>query len=379
MSGGGSQPEAPDYNTLARIQSALGQSTAQQQTQANRVNQVNPYQSLTWSNDQTMQNAFDGDAYAAALQQHVDSGAEGPGPSKSDFYSMQPVDNWTQTVTMNPQMQQAFDTQMGAIPGMMQGAVDTLSQPFDLGGLSQVQGLDFSSLGQMPTLGQGDLSSLGQMPDAGFGAVQEIQDAMMGRLNPALTQGRDREVQRLKAQGITEGSPAWQAAMQSLNQKDVDANQQALLGAMGASGQLFNQGMQARQQGFNELMGMTNQNMQARQQGANELLQSRGATIDDRQRGLQELLLQRSQPLTELSQLMSGGNMQTPGFEGYTQATPWEAPDVMGAAQNQYSDDISRYNAQQQANSGLLGGLLGLGGTILSAGSGSILGGLLGL
>ena len=168
----------------------------------------------------------------------------------------------------------------------------------------------------------------------------------MGRLNPSLEQGRDREVQRLKAQGITEGTPAWQAAMQSLNQRDVDANQQALLGAMGASSTLFNQGLAARQQ------------------GANELLQSRGASIDDRQRELQELLLQRSQPLTELSQLLSNGQIGSPGFEGYTQATPWQAPDIMGAGQSAMQAAMGKYNADTAASSAEMSGLLGLAGAL---------------
>lgn len=368
MSGGGSAPETPDYNTLARIQGVLDQDAARQQTQANRVNQINPYQSLTWENTPTEQRVFDADAYAAAMDAYskqqknplanmsytqvmrsVDNGLGGGGtvisnpnvyqqldaPNKDDFYTNQMVDNWTQRTTLRPELEQALDTQMGAVPGMMQNAVDRLSIPFSLDGLSQVQGLDFSGLGDMP--------------DSGFGAVQDIQDAMMGRLNPSLEQGRDREVQRLKAQGITEGTPAWQAAMQSLNQRDVDANQQALLGAMGASSTLFNQGLATRQQ------------------GVNELLQSRGASIDDRQRELQELLLQRSQPLTELSQLLSNGQIGSPGFEGYTQATPWQAPDVMGASQSAMQAAMGKHNADTASSSAETAGLLGLIGTIGAA------------
>lgn len=337
--GGGSQPDAPDYNSLARIQGVFDRDAAERQTAANRVNQNNPYQSLTWENNPTEQRVFDADAYADALDRRSKMVAWGIDPGaaldRNDFYRNEMVDNWTQNVTLRPELQGALDTQMGAVGGLMGQAVDNLGQPLDLGGLTNVQGLD--------------LSGLPGRPDSGFGAVQEVQDAMMGRLNPALQQGRDREVQRLKAQGITEGSPAWESAMRSLNQQDVDANQQALLGAMGAYGDIFNRGMSSRDQALNEA------------------LQSRGASIDDRSRELQEMLLERNQPLQDLQSLMSGGSIQTPGFEGYTQATPWQAPDFMGAAQQQYSDEMGRYNAQQAANAQGMSGLLGLAGSLGSA------------
>jgi hypothetical protein len=262
--------------------------------------------------------------------------------------------------------------------------------------------------------GQYDFGALGAMPEAGFGAVQEVQDAMMGRLNPALTQGRDREVNRLKAQGITEGTPAWQAAMQSLNQRDVDANQQALLGAMGAYGDIFNRGMTSRQQGLLEQGLGINRQDALREQGlreqglslgrgdlqsdwANQLRQSpldeqglalgrgdlassyanmlrqaqlgeqgllRDASVQDRQRALQEMLMQRQMPLNEFNAFMSGAQVQNPSFEGYTQGTGFNPANIYGAAQDNYQAAMNNYNAQMANRSNRTGGLLGLAGSL---------------
>lgn len=365
-------PPAPDYAALAKQQAELSKTAAAEQTQANRVDQYNPIGSLTWSQDPN-------------------------------------TGNWTQIEQLNPASQALLDAQQLSQLGLSNTGLDMLGfvqdavqDPFSLANMPGVQGYDLSSLpawGQAPGQydfnalpqmgGQYDFGALGDMPEAGFGAVQEVQDAMMGRLNPALTQGRDREVQRLKAQGITEGTPAWQAAMQSLNQKDVDANQQALLGAMGAYGDIFSRGMAARQQGLQEQglginrqdtlrqqaleeqgMGLGRQDLAAsyanmlRQAQLGEQGLMRDASLQDRQRAIQEMLMERQMPLNEFNAFMSGNQVQNPNFEGYTQATGFQPENVYGAAQDSYQAAMNNYNAQMAAKQNRTGGLLGLAGNI---------------
>ena len=376
MSDSPDPPPPPDYSSLARQQAALNEGAANAQTWANRPNQVNPYGSVTWTNTPTMQRQFDADAYAAALEAQskagdqlamIHAGQTQQALNREDFYRDMPVNQWTQTMTLDPRLQSALDSQFDLQQTLLGRANNVMGQDFD-----------FSSLG-LPNIPGLDLSSLSAMPDSGFGAVQEVQDAMMGRLGDSLQMGRDREVQRLKAQGITEGTPAWQAAMQSLNQKDVDANQQALLGAMNAYGDIFNRGLASRQQGLNEQ------------------LTQRETSGQDRDRMINEALMQRQMPLNELSALLRAGSGQLPQFENFSQATGYAPADIAGAGQNQYSAAINQYNAQtaqaaqnRSAMSGLLGSAGGLIGSSIgdaaagaAAGSiwpgvGTLVGGLLG-
>lgn len=363
-------PDAPDYTTLARMQGNINQQAAREQTQANRVNQVNPYGSSTWTNNQTMSRQFDADQYNAALDRWSKGGGSRPPPpqylpggtgenfemgqqqqvnpaytqwqqnqnngmpNREDYYHDMPTDNWTQTVTLSPERQAMLDQQTSMQQNLLNQAQGNLSQPFDMSSLPSIHNLD--------------LSQLSAMPDSGFGAVQQVQDAMMGRLQSGLDRGRAAETQRLKSQGITEGSPAWQAAMQSLGQKDNDANQQALLGAMGAYGDIFNRGLASRQQGLAEQSLLYN------------------TSANDRARAYSEAMGNRLRPLQEMAALNGAGNVQQPTFDAFTQATAYNPPNIYQAGQDQYNAQLGQYNANQAASAnrnnaigGLFGNLLG--------------------
>ena len=208
MSDSPDPPPPPDYSSLARQQAALNEGAANAQTWANRPNQVNPYGSVTWTNTPTMQRQFDADAYAAALEAQSKAGDQpamipnpdwfggesgdsrmyipNPNPNagqaqqalnKEDFYRDMPVNQWTQTMTLDPRLQSALDSQFDLQQTLLGRANNVMGQDFD-----------FSSLG-LPNIPGLDLSSLSAMPDSGFGAVQEVQDAMMGRLGDSLQMG----------------------------------------------------------------------------------------------------------------------------------------------------------------------------------------------
>lgn len=352
--GGSSAPPAPDYSSLAKQQAALNQQAAYQQTTANRPNQVNPYGSLTWTNTPTTQRQLDAQAYASALEAYSKN-PNGPAPNQADFYKDMPVDSWTQTVTLSPEQQAIYNAQTSNqqnalnLAGQALQNVDT--SPLDLSKMGDVRQLDFSNAQALP--------------DSGFNTVQQVQDAMMSRLQPSLTQARDQEIQRLKSQGITEGTPAWESAMRSLNNQQNDANQQALLAATSAYNDIFNRGLASRQQTIGEDTSLYN------------------TDVASRARNIQEALLQQQNPINLYSSLVNGTATQMPSFSGYTQATPYSPADMVGAAQNQYNASMNAYNASQQANANRNSGLFGLAGTLLttptSSGGTSLLGKGLGL
>jgi hypothetical protein len=219
---------------------------------------------------------------------------------------------------------------------------------------------------------------------------------MMSRLNPDIQQARDSEVQRLKAQGITEGSLAFDKAMQRMDRAKTDAEQQALLGAAGEYGNIFNRGLAARQQGFGErsdianflnqtrgqqfgerttMSNMANALRQAQSAEASNLMSASGA---ERTRAIQEQAFLRNLPLNELNALLGGGQVQNPQFENYNTAGYVGGPDMLGAAQQQYQAALGSANAKNAGTAGLTSGLFGLAGSALGGPAGGFMGGLLG-
>lgn len=266
-------PPPPDYTALAKQQADLAKTAATEQTATNRPDQNTAFGSTAWTQD--------------------------------------PAGKWTQNVTLNPEDQKLLDQQrqfqgqqQGIASGLLGRAGETMGQDLNFEGLPQPEGYDTSKLGNFGSIDSskfGDwgsmdpskLSGFGSMdpsqlmdyqgfgdakrPDlvtsaagstgsgfnmgnapeladidmsklqSGFGAVESVRDAMMGRMAPQRQYAREAEIQRLKNQGITENSEAWTRALTRLDQGDTDAQQQALLGAAGEYGNIFNRELAGQQ------------------------------------------------------------------------------------------------------------------------------------
>lgn len=339
-------PPAPDYTELAKMTAEDQRKMLDLQTIANRPNQVTPWGTSSWTNTPiTDQGGYDqalkaweagnsqgtwvpgsaggwvgsygreGDGYMSPATEGHWTGATAnpaPRPKLEDYQS----ENWTNNVSLNPAEQAHLDAQRGiqsqfdkTASGLLGAAQDSISKPLDFSGLPQL--------------------------DPSFGAVQEVQDAMMSRLKPQLQQNRDSEIQRLRNQGISDNSEAFQRALTRLDQSDVDANMQSLLGATQAYGDIFSRTGQARQQ------GITEQNM-------------------IRQSPLDDLMRLNGQPV---------GMPQMPSF---MQAGQGQAIDYLGAGNQQFNAAMNAYNADQASGSGMLGGLFGLAGSALGGPAGGV-------
>lgn len=101
------------------------------------------------------------------------------------------------------------------------------------------------------------------------------------------------------------------------------------------------------------------------------MLQGRGQAV-------QEALTQRNQPINEITALLSGSQVSQPNFTSTPQAQV--APtDYAGIVGNNYMAQMAGYNADQQKQGAMLGGLGALGGAALGGwGSFNGFGGLLG-
>jgi len=220
--GGGSAPPPPDYAGAATATAAGDLEAARTAALANRVNQVTPYGSLTYS--QTPTQALDAGSYQSAIDAWKASGSQGSAPSPNDYMKYNPDAGWTATQTLSPAEQKLLDYQnqtsigLGELTGKGLGYVENmLDNPF----------------------------TTQNLPSLGFDAGQTYQDAYMKRLDPQIQQGRERLEQQLANQGIQLGSDAYDRAMRNYAQKENDL-------LLGATTQGFGTGLQARQQGFNE-------------------------------------------------------------------------------------------------------------------------------
>jgi hypothetical protein len=339
-----STPPAPDYTGAAEKTAAGNIEAARMATKANRINQVTPYGSLTYS--QTPSKKFDQsgyqkavDAYNSAPQsvQYSQPTTTGSGDMAETTYSQQsmaqprgnapdrehymiedPDAGWTQTTNLTPQAQETLNKQQ---------ALSNQYADIAQAGLTKAR----STL-ENPEL---DLSAL---PARAMNVGQTAQDAIMSRLNPQFANQEESLRARMANQGITLGSKAYGTEMQQQSQGRNDAMMQAAL-----------QGINLDQQ--------------------------------NRSSALQEQAYLKDRPLNMINALRSGAQVQNPQFQQFAQQQTTPGANYSGAAQNQYSADMNNYNAQQAQSSGMMGGLfnLGMGLAGLPGAGGSILQGAKGL
>lgn len=127
------------------------------------------------------------------------------------------------------------------------------------------------------------------------------------RLNPVFAERETQLRSDLLNRGLREGTPAFEAEMRRFNEGRNDA--------------------------FNNLV-----------------LSGRGQAV-------QEMLTQRNQPINEITALLSGSQVTQPQFRNEAQ-TPVSGVDYAGLVQSNYANEMNQYG-------GMLGGLAGLGGSLI--------------
>lgn len=281
-------PAAPDPYATAAAQSTANKDTAVAQAGLNAVNQYTPYGNLeydqmgTWADGTPHYSSRQ--TLGASEQRQLDLANQA-----QELYG------------------QAGVAQLGRLQGM-------LSNPFSpslSGGVS-----DYSTM-------------FGRYGDPNIGRDQ-VESALMSRMQPQMDRDRAALETRLANQGIGYGSEAYSGAMDDFNRGVNDAR----LGAVAQAGQ-----EQSR------LAGLAQQDA--------------GFQNAYRQQSLQEQLALRNQPLNELSALLSGSQVQQPNFTN-TPQTSVQGTDLTGAVGQGYAGQMAGYQAkvgQQNATMGAGAGL----------------------
>jgi hypothetical protein len=269
-----STPAAPDYTAAAEQSAASSAAVTNQQTYANRANQVTPWGQQTWSASPTI-----------------------------DPATGQRVSQWTQTTTLSPDQQKALNSQQAItqqrsdIAQNLMGRVQSeYSTPMQWGNLTSFAnaptagnsqavtnpyGFNPSSINtslQQPTAQQTSLGPQGNVqssinygnnlggvqagPQASSTAGNAAYSQATSRLDPQWQHQQQDLETKLANQGISQNSDAYTRAMQDFGNSKNDAYNQANYSAIQAG---VNQG----QTEYGEQMGLAQQQaLQAQNQGA---------------------------------------------------------------------------------------------------------------
>lgn len=342
-------PPAPDPAAAAQVQGQYNLQAARQNANLNRVNQITPFGSLTYSNTNPDQ------------------------------------DTWTATQTLSPAGQrqldlsnQASELYGSAAVSQLGRAGESLSNPFNPN-LPAFTGDVANRSGEVVRgLNQRDLAldrvGLGQRADfTGIGDPNQSRDAveaaLTARLAPRQEADRAALETRLANQGITLGSEAWRASMDDQARSVNDAR----LGVTAQAGQeqsrMFGLGFQqagfgndARLQeaGFNNdakaAMNNSYNSNRAQEAAFTNAATGQLANMDlargqfgnaARRQSFDEQLALRNQPINEASALLSGDMMQQPTWANVPQVQV--APtDYMGALQLNQQAQQNGFNASNQ-------------------------------
>ena len=302
LEGKAKAPPAPDYTGAAQATAAGNLEAARATAAANKVNQVTPYGNLTYSENPNK------DAYGNTL--------------------------YTATQTMSPQQQAIYNQESRLNEGLLSTANTGLNYANEM--LSK-PGVDMSKLTQMK--GSTDPSKL---PSYGINPGETYTDAIMRRLQPAMTQASASEESRLANQGIGLGSSAYKNAKDIFNQGQNDLLTSA------------------------QVQGM-NTGLQANQQQYNQQLQDAQLANQTNQQGFTQEAYNQMQPINVINALRTGSQVQNPSYANVPQQANTAGADILGATNAQYTNQLNSVNAKNAASGNMMGGLMSMGGTLGAA------------
>lgn len=220
--------------------------------------------------------------------------------------------DWTQTVTLPENVRLALEQQQqlglgrSELANEMLGATgERLTAPFGWDPLAA--------------------NEVGAAQDVRDAAEQAVYERATSRLDPYWEQQTSRQENQLWNQGLRPGDEAWDTAMGNMGRARTDAYQSAMNEAIMAGGR--------------------------------EAERNFGMDMARRQQAVTEALRQRTQGLNELNTLMTGQQVGSPAFPGFSRGGLAQTPDYVGMLQAAYQGDLDEFNASQASSQGLWSGV----------------------
>ena len=308
MGGKSSTPKAPDYTVLAKQQAADQQKLLQEQTKANRPDQVGPYGSTKWTQDE--------------------------------------AGNWTQNVEYDPAVKGNIDSMLGAM-GKVTGQMGQQFQAPDA--VSNYKGYEMTT-GQFGPQSSWEYGGSNN-GTAGDGYADAFTKSLMSRIQPQQEVDRGQMENKLRMQGLQPGTPAYDRAYQNLLKSQGDVNSKAALDGMLAASdnarQDYNTQLARDQAGLQNAMGNQQMNLATQGQQYDQAYQTHMSPYA------------QGQALTG----MLGGAFQ-PTFQNFNTAEQGKAADITGAAQQQYAQAMEAANAKNSKKEGKGSSLGSIAGTV---------------
>lgn len=307
-------PKPPDMAQAAQDQAASSFANTRYQTYANRPSQVSPWGSVQWT----------------ATPQ-----------GEPDQFGNQ-NEAWSQTVTLDPRLQAALNSQMDLTKGQSDLALSLLGTArSELG-----QPLDWNSFTPF-SLGPAYQSLNTNADKARSDAEAALYGRATGMLDPQMSDAENALDIKLQGQGVRPGDEAYDRAMSEFQRNKAfaydQARQSAIVGGGEEAQRQLNMAMGLRGQDFGQQMALSQLQNQVRGSEIAQELQRRGYSIN------------------EISALLSGSQVSMPNMPGFAAANAAQSPNLLGAAGIQTTANNDFFSAQQAQNQGALAGLVGLG------------------
>lgn len=395
-------PQAPDPAVTIPLQTAANKDFFNYALEAQRVNQYSPYGSQIWEKTPT----FDRAGYREALGEWRDNKPEGgygatpnpstpgtgPGywaadpnsdggtgqtwvstgsgsgasggyaagdpnslanarPDKADFTT----NSWTYRQNLSPEQQAIFDAnrraslgQASTLDALTQRVQAMAGQEIDWG---SVPGLErFERGDEFANLMQGLAGQLGELDPSQFN--RRAANALYRQNTRYLDEQRGNEQSALEArlaeQGFVPGTPGYDKAMETFQ----DTGNRAYADARDRS---ITMGTQVGSQNFTNDLNRLGRLAGVYGQDFNQELTGLQTNNTARTQGLAELLQQRMMPLNELNAMRTGTQVTVPNNPAQYSTPNISAPDIIGAYNTNYGNQVQQYSNQVAGDNGMLG------------------------
>ena len=372
MGGKGDAPAAPNYTGATQLQGELNKENLNTQNYANRPTINTPWGTQSWGTQATV-----------------------------DPSTGQVVTSWTQNNTLAPGLQSALQDQLNIQSGRSQLAGGFMSRVADEYGAPP----DYNNLPQMAQASQPTSLQTGTtdyvpglatsfnfgspLPQFDASYRDTVANSLMERMQPTHDYQQRQLETKLANMGFHPGTEGYDRELRNLNTRQATERYNALDQAGNEAQRLYNMQMGTAQQGYQQNLGaaqfqnqalnqaqsMDLANMQAGNQAASQQYglnqQYANAQNQLRQQAIAEMLQRRGTSLNEMNALLNGQQVSMPQMPTFNASGQAQAPDYMGALQNQYNAQLGAYNAQQAGSNALLGAGATLGAAALMGPAGS--------
>ncbi|NBS94219.1 MAG: hypothetical protein EBT27_10955, partial [Betaproteobacteria bacterium] len=354
MGGKASAPPAPDYLGAATAQAQASEKATNTQNFANRPVINTPFGTQSWDTNAVI-----------------------------DPASGQKVTQWTQNTTLAPGLQDALDyqldTQLGRsqlASGFMDRVANEYVKPFDYASLPKMAQVNApaSLMTNVTdyTPGLKTAFSFGDLPQIDSSFRNTVADQLMERMRPVHDYQQSQLETKLANQGFTQGSEAYNRALNELNQRQAMERFQALDQSGNEAQRLFDMQMNSQKTGYDQNQGAAQFQNTALKQAADADIARMNAmnaatsnqqTINQnyanyqnqlRQQAIAEQMQRRGMSLNEMNALLTGQQVSMPQMPSFQTAGRAETPNILGATQMGYDAQMGAANAQNAMFGNLL-------------------------